>query len=225
MGTTAKDLLNAPLPSEILKGSNLSTEASRKYIQNMLQQHLPSTDIKYLRNDLQWQFILEQHSLRKKSARRPKKTFLTRQQRKEANLLKLPREGWSYKSLGIIRNMWKDYMRQNLDFIKKAPSPVDPDWNSFSLVVAKSELIGAEIKVIRSKVPSLIGMSGTVVLETKLSFQIVTPQSKLKTILKEMSVFEVILDNLRFVFFGKHLATRPNERSVKKIKLQMIPDL
>lgn len=51
------------------------------------------------------------------------------------------------------------------------------------MIVAKSEMVGAELKVIKSKVPSLVGMQGTVVLETKMTFQIVTPQNQLKSTL------------------------------------------
>ncbi|KAJ8973009.1 hypothetical protein NQ317_004607, partial [Molorchus minor] len=123
-----------------------------------------------------------------------------------------------------LREMWKEYMRQNLG-LARAPSCLDQDWTSFSAIAAKSELVGAEIKVVKSKVPNQIGMSGTVVLETKMTFQIVTPQSKLKILVKDSSVFEFCLDDMRFTVYGKHIATRPSERSTKKIKTLMIPDL
>lgn len=71
-------------------------------------------------------------------------------------------------------------MKENLDLVNKAPTCTDPDWLPFSTVIAKSELIGAELTVVSSKVPSLIRIRGTVVLETKMTFQVVTPDSKLK---------------------------------------------
>ncbi|KAJ8957915.1 hypothetical protein NQ318_001912 [Aromia moschata] len=120
--------------------------------------------------------------------------------------------------------MWKDYMRQNLD-LARAPSCRDQEWGAFSAIVAKSELIGAELMVVKSKVPNQIGITGTVVLETKTTFQIVTPQSKLKILVKDTSVFQFCLDDMKFTVYGKHIATRPSERSKKKIRLQMIPDL
>lgn len=124
--------------------------------------------------------MLEKHSLRKKRRLRRKKTFLTRKQRIELGFLKLPKEGWSYASLEPMRNMWKGYMRQNLEVVK-APSCTDQEWSAFSTIVAKSELVGAEMTIIMSKVPCQVGMSGTVVLETKMTFQIITPHSKLKS--------------------------------------------
>lgn len=142
---------------------------------------LPSTDSKNLNTDMKWNFLLDKHSLHKKKKIQKKKTFLTRNQKRELNLLTLPKEGWNYKSLQGLREMWKDYMKQNLNLISKAPSYTDQEWTAFSNVLAKSELIGAEITVIKSKVPNQVGMTGTVVLETKMTFQLVTPQSKLKS--------------------------------------------
>ncbi|XP_066255833.1 ribonuclease P protein subunit p29 [Euwallacea similis] len=222
---SAKDQMNAPLPQEILQGNNLTKEEASKHMQTILRQTLPSSDSKNLKADFKWQFFLEQHYVVKLNRRKQKKTFLTRKQRKKMGLLKLPKENWKYSSLQVVRDMWKEYMRENLELIKQAPTCVDQDWNSFSVIVAKSEMVGADLKVVKSKVPSLIGMHGTVVLETKMSFQIVTPQDKLKTILKETSVFEFLLDNMKFTFLGKHLTTRPSERSVKKIRNLMQPDL
>lgn len=124
--------------------------------------------------------MLEKHSLRKDQVQKGKKTFLTRKQRLELGLLKIPKEGWNYASLEPLRGMWKEYMRENLEMIK-APNCVDQEWNVFSTIVAKSELVGAEMTIIKSKVPSQVGMSGTVILETKMTFQIVTRESKLKS--------------------------------------------
>lgn len=142
---------------------------------------LPSTDSKNLTSEMKWNFLLEKHSLIKKKTLQKKKTFLTRNQRKQLNLLTLPKEGWNYNSLEMLRDMWKSYMRENLDLLSKAPSFTHQDWNSFSNIVAKSELIGSELTVIKSKVPNQVGMTGTVILETKMTFQIVTQQSKLKS--------------------------------------------
>lgn len=58
-------------------------------------------------------------------------------------------------------------------------------------------MVGCELKVVKSKVPSLIGMQGTVVLETKMSFKIVTPQNKLKSELQKLHVTSI---TLRFLF-------------------------
>lgn len=174
-------MVNSPLPKDILPGANLNIDESRNYIRNLLLKTLPSTDSKNLTTDMKWNFLLDKHSLYKKKKIQKKKSFLTRKQKRDLNLLTIPKEGWNYESLEGLHQMWKDYMRQNLNLISKAPSYTDQDWMAFSNIVAKSELIGAQITVIKSKVPNQVGMNGTVVLETKMTFQIVTPQSKLKS--------------------------------------------
>ncbi|KAJ3618855.1 hypothetical protein MTP99_005660 [Tenebrio molitor] len=197
------------------------------FIENLLHKELPKGETKTLSEDLQWQFLLDRHARwgkKPKSVRR-KKTFLTRKERKRLDVLKLPKSDWNYDSLEGIRQMWRQYMRQNLELAGPAPNCGDQDWSNFSTILARSELIGSEIKVVRSQVPSHVGLNGTVVLETKMTFQVVTPQSKFKIIPKNTSVFEFVLDSLKFTVFGKHIMTRPSERSVKKIKSQMLPDL
>ncbi|CAH0549223.1 unnamed protein product [Brassicogethes aeneus] len=157
-----------------------------------------------------------------------KKTFLTRKERRELEMLKLPKAGWNYNSLQSIRNMWREYMTQNLDLCdttNKIPKCTDSEWTAFSTILAKSELVGAELEVVRSKTPSLVGMIGTLVLETKMTLQIVTKDNKLKIVPKECSVFEFRLNNMKFTVFGKQIMTKPSERSAKKIKGQMYPDL
>lgn len=172
--------MNSSLPQEILPGKIVQSEKSKDYIKNVLNENLPGSDRKNLTSDMKWKFLLDKHSFKKKKNVK-KKTFLTRTQRKELNLLKLPKYGWSYSSLQSLRNMWKEYMKQNLDIVSRAPGYTNQEWSYFSTIVAKSELIGAEITVIQSKVLNQVGITGTVILETKTTFNILTRQSKLKS--------------------------------------------
>ncbi|XP_044763095.1 ribonuclease P protein subunit p29 [Coccinella septempunctata] len=219
--------MELPLPASCFPDPDLyNTKIVKNYIEKYVKSTVPKGDLKNLEQDFNYTFVLARFShVNTKKQRKVKRNFLTRKQRKELNLLKLPKNGWDYQSLSGIHEMWKQYLRQNLDFPKKTPTYQDQDWLNFTTIIAKSELIGAEVTVVRSKVPTQIGMTGILVLETKMTFQLVTPASQLKTILKETSVFEFRLDNMKFTIFGKHLMTRASERSVKKIKGHMIPDL
>ncbi|CAH1163299.1 unnamed protein product [Phaedon cochleariae] len=223
--TDIKSLLGTNLPNNILPVRKYNHEQSTNYLKYVLKKNLPKSDNKNLTNDFHWQFLLDRHSFQKKKRLQKKKSFLSRKQRSELNLLKLPKTGWSYSSLQAIRSAWKDYMKENLNLLTAAPDCAEQDWNSFSTIVGKSELVGAEMSVIKSKVPSLVGMKGTVVLESKMTFQIVTESSKLKTIVKDSSVFCFYLDNMKFTVYGKYIATRPSERSVKKNKGPMVPEI
>ncbi|XP_045466912.1 ribonuclease P protein subunit p29 [Harmonia axyridis] len=219
--------MDSPLPLTCFPDPDqYNTKIVKNYIEKYIKSTVPKGDLKNLDKDFKYSFVLDRFS-HVNTIKRPKikKNFLTRKQRKTLNLLKLPKNGWNYDSLAPIHEMWKQYLRQNLDLAKKAPTCQDQDWTNFSTIIAKSELIGAKITIVRSKVPSLIGMQGILVLETKMTFQMVTPASEIKIILKETSVFEFLLDSMKFTIFGKHLITRASERSVKKIKGHMIPNL
>lgn len=108
--------------------------------------------------------------------------------------------------------------------------------------ILKVDFHGAKISVVRSKNPSLVGAKGIVILDTKGTFKIVSKddkiRSKLKTqhnnptvslkltlyfeipaIPKNDSVFLVHWNDIQLTVFGKHLNTRPAERSVKKYKV------
>lgn len=141
----------------------------------------------------------------------------------------MPKSEWNYRSLAPLRAVWQQYMRQNLDCVAiRAPDCVEADWPNVSTILARSELIGAEVTVVRSTVPTYVGITGTVVLETKMTFQIVTARgAQLKIVTKASAVFEFVLAEppMRLIVFGKHLVARPSERSVRKIKSSMVPDL
>lgn len=146
-------------------------------------QDLPDTEKKTINQELSWNFVLDKHSSDNKKRKKPrtKRSYLTRKERMKLNLLKLPKTGWNYESLEPMKEMWKKYMRENLEILRKAPKCTDPEWTNVNTVLAKSEFVGAEVEITRSKVPSQVGIRGIIVLETKMTFQIVTPASKLKS--------------------------------------------
>ncbi|CAH0549221.1 unnamed protein product [Brassicogethes aeneus] len=218
-----RGFVHQELPPEIVE----SNVEGGKFMNQFMKTHIPHKDI--TRDGSNFRFLLHKFRTAKKIKRKGvKKTFLTRKERRELEMLKLPKAGWNYNSLQSIRNMWREYMTQNLDLCdttNKIPKCTDSEWTAFSTILAKSELVGAELEVVRSKTPSLVGMIGTLVLETKMTLQIVTKDNKLKIVPKECSVFEFRLNNMKFTVFGKQIMTKPSERSAKKIKGQMYPDL
>lgn len=171
------------LPQHLIQGPNLNNLQNEQYIKNILVQDLPTTEKATINQELLWNFVLDKHSSDNKKGKKPrtKRTFLTRKERKQLNLLKLPKTGWNYESLQPMNEMWRKYMRENLEIIRKAPKCTDTEWNNVSTILAKSEFVGAEVEITRSKVPSQVGIRGIIVLETKMTFQIVAPDSKLKS--------------------------------------------
>lgn len=174
-------MINKQLPETFGKVPCL--EDAENAVKSMLLEELPRSEQRTVESELKWQFVLDKHSLGSRKYRPNRRKFLTRRQRFESNLLKLPRDGWNYCKLQGMRDMWRDYMKNCLDLINnqnRVPTCEDNDWQSFSANLAKCELIGAEIVIVRSKNTNLVNMSGTIVLETKETIQIVTPKSQLK---------------------------------------------
>lgn len=219
--------LNKKLPPEAFPDISMHKDYKDDYIMKHLQTVLANKEARSLSTSIaEYRFHLDRLQAKPKNKiPKFKRKYLTRKQRKAVNLLKLPKGEWNYDDLKGLNEMWLQYMRENLEFIKGAPKFYDPEWNTFSAIIYKSELIGAKVKIVRSKVPSLIDMEGILVWETKTTFQIVAPDSKLKTIPKETSLFEFQVDNLKFTLFGKHLMTKPGDRSSKKVKTHMLPDI
>ena len=77
--------------------------------------------------------------------------------------------------------------------------------------LAKSELIGLNVKVIRSDNPSNEGINGRIIDETK-SMIIIETEKKQKKLIKDQCVFEFMLNNEKITIQGKSISKRPEER-------------
>ncbi len=75
--------------------------------------------------------------------------------------------------------------------------------------LAKSELIGLDVKIIKSENRFNKGIKGRIIDETKNMFVIKTKETR-KKIIKNQCVFEFEEKNIKIN--GKSLSTRPEER-------------
>ena len=76
--------------------------------------------------------------------------------------------------------------------------------------VVRHELIGLTIKITKAKNPSLVGLSGKILDETKNSF-VIGKDSQRKTVLKN-HIIELIIVEKNIKVQGKVLMKRPEER-------------
>ena len=76
--------------------------------------------------------------------------------------------------------------------------------------VVRHELIGLTIKITKAKNPSLVGLSGKILDETKNSF-VIGKDSERKTVLKN-HIIELIIVEKNIKVQGKVLMKRPEER-------------
>lgn len=139
----------------------------------------------------------------------------------------LPTKSLKYADMLALHNLWQGYMKEHLglDAMERVPDVADPQYDGFSKLLVKADLHGAKVLVTRSKCPSLVGISGIVVIDTKNTLKILGEDDKLRTVPKSECIFVIELGNLELTVVGKHLTIRPAERSVKKMKNFMDLDL
>ncbi|KAG7203835.1 hypothetical protein KM043_013846 [Ampulex compressa] len=82
----------------------------------------------------------------------------------------------------------------------------------------KADFHGAKILVVKSKCPSLVGLGGIVIQDTKNAFRICCTDNIIRTIPKDVVLLDIILGEVKLQVFAKELSTRPAERIVKKYK-------
>ncbi len=80
--------------------------------------------------------------------------------------------------------------------------------------IIRHELIGLEVDVVKAKNPSLIGIKGKIIDETRNTITIKQKQ-KMKKILKEQAIFNFKVGNKTIQVDGKLLVGRPEDRLKK----------
>lgn len=197
-------------------------------LKQFLSNNVSKVDLPRLEEDLKKTLTLGKRKGRKKiNEKRTKKSkYITRKEKKALGLFHLPRKGMKYEDVLTMHQMWKDYMRQQLDLGKQSiPLINEKAWDSFSQTIFKSDFHGAMITVSQSKCPSLVGVTGICVIDTKNTFKLLCKDDIVRTIPKEQSAFVFHLDDINFTIFGKHINRRPAERSIRHSKLFMLSTL
>ncbi|KAM7355382.1 ribonuclease P/MRP subunit POP4 [Cochliomyia hominivorax] len=149
-----------------------------------------------------------------------KSTTLNRREYAKLGLHTLPTKQMKYEEALPLHRLWKGYMKEHLGLRPGAqvPNVYDAGYDAFSKLLVKTDLHGAKMYVMQSKCPTLVGLSGIVVLDTKNVLKLLGKDDRIRTIPKSECIFGMKFGNMEFTIFGKHLCIRPAERSVKKIK-------
>ncbi|XP_030385356.1 ribonuclease P protein subunit p29 [Scaptodrosophila lebanonensis] len=149
-----------------------------------------------------------------------KSRTLSRRDYAKLGLHTLPTRQMRYEQALPLHKLWKGYIREHLDLSEGdlVPEVHDPRYEEFSKQLVKIDLHGAQLRVIQSKCPTLVGLSGICLLDSKNVLKLLGEDHRLRTIPKSECVFGMLVGNMEFTIFGQHLNIRPAERSVKKIK-------
>ncbi|KOC69292.1 Ribonuclease P protein subunit p29, partial [Habropoda laboriosa] len=202
------------LPTRITK--QISTCANSKhYVTNFLQNALPFYDTDSIADEL-----------RKK---RCTGKLLTSRKRMQLGLRKISSKGdLKYINLLPLNQLWLNYMQQVLGtklFTNIPKDPTDPNWEYVNQQLIKADFHGAEISVVGSKCPTLVGLRGIVIQDTKNTFRICGKDNIVRTIPKDVVIMKIYLTVVCLEFFGKDLSIRPTERTIKKFKCGRVYEL
>jgi ribonuclease P protein subunit POP4 len=78
----------------------------------------------------------------------------------------------------------------------------------------RHELIGLNTEIVKAKNPTLVGLKGKIIDETKNTMTI-KRKNKMKKVLKDQAVFNLKVGNKTFQVDGKVLVGRPEDRLKK----------
>ncbi|CAK9832840.1 Ribonuclease P protein subunit p29 [Anthophora retusa] len=216
------------LPKSITK--QISTcENSEHYVTNFLQNALPSTDSGSVADELRKSLVLVKHKNKWNKKSRCKGKLLTSRKRMQLGLRKITSKGdLKYTDLLPLHQLWLNYMQQVLGtkFFTNIPKdPTDPNWENVNQQLVKADFHGAKISVVGSKCPTLVGLRGIVIQDTKNTFRICGKDNIVRTIPKDVVIMKIDLTTVYLEFFGKDLSIRPTERTIKKFKCGRIYEL
>ncbi|XP_026489109.1 ribonuclease P protein subunit p29 [Vanessa tameamea] len=208
--------------------SNLEIkDAASQSIVNFLKTHAPKYEGYSIETELKKDFLLaKRKSKDKKGKQKTKKSkILTRNEKKALGFYSIPRNSIQYNDMLALNKVWSEYISQLLELKEQIPDSKSSNWVQFTQSFYRADFHGAMMEVVRSKCPSYVGKKGICVMDTKNTFKIVSEDNIVTTIPKKCSVFNLFIKDIIICIFGKLLCARPAERSNKKVKSYLHPDL
>ena len=100
------------------------------------------------------------------------------------NLNKKKEKALRFTDILPLNAMWLDYMRNLLgveNFSELPTNPLDNKWEIVNQKIMKADYHGAKISVIRSKCPSLVGIHGIVLQDTRNTFRIIGEDDQIRS--------------------------------------------
>lgn len=140
-----------------------------------------------------------QHARIQASHARRKRNFLskprplTAKQRRALGLYDLPPAQRKYALYLPLHRMWCAYMREilQLEKVVETGQQAHIEAHGAGPLLVTADFHGAQMRVVRSKCVSRVGVGGIVVKEGKFVFEVVTVRDEVKVLPKEGTVFEV----------------------------------
>ncbi|XP_028159419.1 ribonuclease P protein subunit p29 [Ostrinia furnacalis] len=205
---------------------NVDREAIQAIV-NFVKSNVPRSDVPNVEAELKKDFVLAKRRsrTRKQKAKKKKVKNLTRKEKKSLGFYSIPRDSVKYADVQPMNDIWLEYISNMLELDKEVPQMCSKGWETFSQTIYKADFHGSMLEVARSKCPSYVGKKGICIMDTRNTFKIVSTDNTVTTIPKRDSVFDIYMKKIKVTIFGKHICVRPAERSSKKFKSLLFPDL
>jgi len=142
--------------------------------------------------------------------RKKRKVSISHKEIKESQIFILPKEDCVYSKYLPLNSLWKQYIN---DLTNKANSPFE-----MSSLLLKADLHGAIVKVVKSIIPSLVGIEGIILQETTKTFKIIVPENILKVVPKKKNVFTFVVGGFLVTLHGLFFEKNSQNRMVQKWK-------
>lgn len=170
------------LPTEVREAAQtLQLELNAPNVNQLFKSHLPKLDFE---SSLQYHtYLLDEtgsKSLKKKYFKK-RKDALTAKQRKK--LFDISKANLKYETFVKVNLVWQEYIAKIINEVK---SPAD------HLKLARADYHGGYFVVVASRNPSLVGIKGFVVQETKHTFRIITKEDKISS--NNHDIFTILLN-------------------------------
>lgn len=208
---------------------NAFNEEAVQTIVTLLSSNVPKSDVPNIKSELKTEFLLAKRKskIQRNKPRKKKKQVLTRKEKKALGFFEnaIPKS-LVYKEFLPMNAVWLEYMNSVLDIQNKSiPVPTDKAWDTFTQSIYRADFHGSMMTVTRSKCPSYVGKTGICIMDTKNTFKLLSENNIVTAIPKKECVFQLLLKDMKIQIFGKHLGVRPAERTSKKVKGHLHPDL
>ncbi|XP_032690973.1 ribonuclease P protein subunit p29 [Odontomachus brunneus] len=212
--------LCSPLPDCLTNRIEIC-ENKEQYVADFLQNVLPPSDRKFISDEMRKTYTLNKFKVKHKLRLNSRGKFLTTRRKLRLGLGKIG-NNIKYSDVLPLNQLWLKYMREmlgNKSFTSIPDNPTNPNWENISQQLIKADFHGAKILISRSKCPTLAGLTGIVIQDTKNSFKICGTDNVIRTIPKDVVTIHIYLDDgVILKSLGRQLSVRPVERTVKKFK-------
>ena len=146
---------------------------------------------------------------------------LTVAEKRKLRLFIIPSDHQKYHMYVPLHDLWADYITDFIRFDKLTSKSMEQAEER----LLKADLHGSIITVDRSRCPSLVGLTGIVVQETRNTLRLITKQDALKTVPKQNSVFSIEIQGYQLTVYGNNFRYKSSERASHKFKSKHTIDL